>query len=302
MLSMSVPVVFNAPSRKELSTNFLVLSGFTDYFDYYWNEGIRIGYIYNFNKRNVMFAVNLNLERHDSLKPTAFEALNGKSGSMRMNPAVKEGNLNSIVLDFSWGQKHKSLAIAGIKGVVFTIESSPSKVLDSDFSYTQYRTDINWRAITYLKRRLFPMTLDLHFSGSTSSGVLPIQRYGSIDSKFLLWTPFGSFRSLGDRPLEGEHHAALFLEHNLRTVPFELIGLRSIVEKNIGIIIHGAAGRTWISKNKINELLYNPHYYNHVVSEAGISLNGIMGILRIDATKRLDKRGYSIGVNIARIM
>ena len=83
---------------------------------------------------------------------------------------------------------------------------------------------------------------------------------------------------------------------------FELIGLRSIAEKNIGIIIHGAAGRTWISKNRMKETLYDPHYYGHVVSEAGISLNGVFGLLRIDATKRLDRGDYSIGINIARIM
>ncbi len=219
-----------------------------------------------------------------------------------MNPAVKEGDLRSIDVYFGWGKKHNPFAIEGIKGAVFTIEHSFPELFSSDYTYTQYRADINWRAITYLNRRLFPMTLDVRFNGSTSAGTLPIQRFGSVDSKFLGWTPFGSFRSLGIPPLEGEHHAALFLEHNFRTVPFELVGLRAIAGKNIGIIIHGAAGRTWISKNRMKEILYDPHYYDHVVSEAGISLNGIFGLLRIDVTKRLDRGDYSVGINIARIM
>ena len=115
-------------------------------------------------------------------------------------------------------------------------------------------------------------------------------------------TPFGVFRSLTNHPLEGEHCGAFFWEHNFRTAPFELLGLRWVAKKGIGIILHGAAGRTWISDKRLKQLNYRPFYNDGYINEIGLSLNCLFGLLRIDATKRLDKRGYAIGFGIARIM
>ncbi|MFC1539408.1 DUF5686 family protein [Candidatus Latescibacterota bacterium] len=279
----------------------LTLGGFNDYYDYYWNEKIRAGFRYKF-KNNMELVTAFNNERHDSLQQSSFYDLTGKKGRMRVNPAVNEGNLRSVSMQFTFGQKYSPITIGGSKGVEFSIEHSSPEFLESSYTFTQFKTDIVWRFETYLKRRLFPMTLDIRFIGSASTGKLPIQRFASVDSRFLFWTPFGAFRSLSTRPLEGEHHAALFVEHNFRTVPFELIGLRSIAEKNIGIILHGAAGRTWISADRLKTLPYVPHYYNSIVSEAGISINNLFGFFRLDYTKRLDRDGYTFGINIARIM
>ncbi|MFC1650975.1 DUF5686 family protein [Candidatus Latescibacterota bacterium] len=280
----------------------LTLGGFDDYYDYYRNDRIRAGYRYKFKKNNMVLETAFNNERHSSLRQSTFYDLTGKRGRLRVNPAVKEGNLRSLSMQFNFGRKHHPITIDGGKGAKFSIEHSSPEFLSSDHTFTQFNTDIVWRFNTYLKRRLFPMTLDIRFNGSASAGKLPIQRFASIDSRFLFWTPFGAFRSLGSRPLEGEHHAALFVEHNFRTVPFELIGLRTIAERNIGIILHGAAGRTWIESSRLKKLAYDPHYCGNIVSEVGISLNNLFGFMRFDATKRLDRRGYTFGINLARIM
>ena len=88
--------------------------------------------------------------------------------------------------------------------------------------------------------------------------------------------------------------AALFWEHNFRTIPFEAINFGYAVDKNWSLILFGAhrvagegAGMGSVS---------GPVLYHH---EAGISLNGLFGILRADVALRLDQPGIYAGVSVA---
>ena len=90
------------------------------------------------------------------------------------------------------------------------------------------------------------------------------------------------------------------MEHNFRTAPFQLIGLHWVAKKGIGIILHGAAGRTWISKKRVSELAYTPFYNDSWHSEIGLSVNAIFSYFRVDITKRLDKDGVYTGFGIVR--
>ena len=143
-------------------------------------------------------------------------------------------------------------------------------------------------------------TLDVRLIGGSFSGELPIQRFGTIDGRFAGLSPFGALRSLVDAPLEGERYCALFLEHNSRTVPFELLRLRWLAERGTGIILHGAAGRTWISDNRLAGIQYSPRYRDRFHSEIGLTINDLFGSFRIDVTKRLDKSGVFVGFGKAR--
>lgn len=58
-------------------------------------------------------------------------------------------------------------------------------------------------------------------------------------------------------------------------------------------MLYGGSGRPWISKEKLNALRYTPHVLDKFYHEAGIALSW-SHILRLDATKRLDERGFSI--------
>ena len=90
-------------------------------------------------------------------------------------------------------------------------------------------------------------------------------------------------------------------EHNFRTVPFELIGLRYLAKKGIGIIIHGAHGQTWINdesmQNQQSDYLYSgkPHH------ELGLSINGLFNFFRFDMTQRLDQQAFYVGLSLARM-
>lgn len=93
----------------------------------------------------------------------------------------------------------------------------------------------------------------------------------------------------------------MFWEHHFRTLPFEYLGWDSLVTRNIGIIVFGGHGRTWISGDRLAALAYAPQYVDAFHHEIGASVNGILGLIRVDFAKRLDTPSYEIGVGIARI-
>ena len=278
------------------------LSGSDDYFDYFRNDKTSAAFGYRFKKLKTKISAGINFEHHISLSKSTDYTLLGRVKKQRENPSIQKGQLRSLELTVSCGDSRSSFGLAGMKGAEFKIEHSSPDIFKSDFSFTRYLITLNWRIKTFLKRRLLSNTLDLRFTGGTSGGKLPIQRFLALDGCMMRLAPFGVFRSLKNHPLEGEHYGALFWEHNFRTVPFELLGLRWVAKKGIGVILHGAAGRTWISDNRLKQLNYMPFYNDGFINEIGLSLNGLFGLLRIDATKRLDKRGYEIGFGIARIM
>ena len=277
------------------------LAGNPDYFDYLRNEKQRLeaGYRFSKIKTNVMAMVHN--ERHESAAKTSDESLLGSDYHQRENPAVEEGWLRSVELSAVYGSMDDvPLGVTGQNRIEMNVEHSAPDFLTSDFTFTQLRIKADWRFKTFLRRRFMPATLDVRFIGGISSGDLPVQRFGIVDGTMSVFSPFGSFRSLWNHPLEGEHYCAFFLEHNFRTVPFELVGLDWLVEKNIGLILHGAVGRTWISEKRLAEMQYKPFYQDSWRSEIGLSVNGVFGIFRIDVTRRLDRSGYYAGFGVTR--
>jgi hypothetical protein len=87
----------------------------------------------------------------------------------------------------------------------------------------------------------------------------------------------------------------------LRTVPFELLGLRWLVKRSIGILVFGGHGRTWIRPSRLAQLGYTPAYTNRLHHELGGSINGIFGLFRFDFARRLDRPGLFLGLSMAKL-
>lgn len=255
------------------SINTLV--GNNDYFDYFLNEKFSIETGYRISGIRTRTSLRINLENHSSLEKTTDYNMFNSDRSQRENPQVSEGKLHSAEFTVLYGNENSSFGLAEQKRVKFTIEHSSPSILDSDFSFTNYRFLIDWRFTTFLKRRLIPNALDMHLTAGSFTGDLPVQRFGIIDGTISYLNPFGVFRTLRNHPLEGEKYCAVFWEHNFRTVPFELIGLEKLARRGMGIIVHGAAGRTWLSKKRLNDIEYRPYYYNGIHQEIGISFNAL---------------------------
>lgn len=278
------------------------LSGIRDYYDYYRNDSAGIDFDYRIPKIDIHSRLGFSFEHHAPLVKTSDEGIFGKSGAQRPNPRIATGQLRSITLRLRRGDIYEAstVAMAGVKGIELSVEHSSPSMFDSDYLFTRWKIDAAWRMETMWKRRLFPATLDLRLTGGASTGRLPLQRFGALDGSLAVLTPFGSFRSLRNRPLVGEQWCGMFAEHNFRTVPFELIGLTWFADRNVTIILHGAAGRTWISSSTLDRLGFNPPYSDDLVSEIGFSVNTIYSLFRLDVTKRLDRRGTTVGAWLSR--
>ncbi len=277
------------------------LFGFRDYFDFFKNRKLDIGVGYEFDKIDLTVRAGWSHEIQSSLPKTTDFDMIGRNNDQRENPGINEGTLRALQLKVTYGDEFVPLGFVGQKHAELKIEHSNKDVLASDFGYTTYRASVDWRFNTFLARRFLPNVLDIRWVGGTYTGHLPVQRLAAIDGSLQYFTPFGAFKTLRGKPYEGEKYTAVFWEHNFRTVPFELIGWRWIVEKGIGIIVHGASGRTWIAKERLATLGFAPNYTGRFHHEIGASLNGLFGFFRLDAAQRLDKIGFYAGVSVARM-
>ena len=274
------------------TNNGFTLLGFDDYYDYYWRESTDFEITQTFLKRKAALNVGFHDANHSSLsKQTDFNIL-GRYKIQRLNPPIDEGRLRYIDFRFL-------LVKSLYKRVIARVEWSSADLLKSDFSYAKYELGFDWRIETFLKRRANPNVLDIRVTAGTFTGDLPVQRFGVLD----VWRPFtsfGTFKHLSDYPYEGEKYVGLYWQHNFRSAPFEIFNMRYMRKNGFDIILYGGSGRTWISKEKLDTLQYDPHVLDKFYHEAGISLS-FYRLIRLDATKRLDKREFSVRVSMSRL-
>jgi hypothetical protein len=272
------------------------LFGGDDYFDYYWNKSARLETSARIRPINSKFAVIYHYQDHQSLNKQTDYNLVWSDHIQRPNPEIDSGILRALEFSWLYGGEFIPFGVIGQRRISFSIEHT----LSGNFDYTRYRLEADWRVPTFLQRRLLPNALDIHVTLQTVNGTLPIQRFGNIDAALYQFSPFATLKTLLARPYEGEKVAALFWEHNFRTVPFELIGFDFLVDNGIGLIIHGAYGRTWINSKRLRELQHDFMYTDQFHHEMGISVNGILGLLRVDITQRIDRSGFYVGFGMNR--
>lgn len=272
-----------------------------DYYDYYRNDRAGIDASYKFEPEKLTATAGVSFEHHAPLDKTVNGALYHASYVQRPNPAIATGQIRSARLGLRWREMSMHAGFTGAKGAVVEIEHSSPRMLDSDAEFTRVDTEAAWRFETFLRRRIFPCTLDMYMKGGIVAGTPPVERFGALDGTLGVMSPFGTFRSMRNRQLAGERWYGLFMEHNFRTVPFELLQLNWLADRNVTVILHGAAGRSWLSKEKQALMPYVP-YRDRLTSEIGFSVNTIYSLFRIDVTKRLDSSGGTVGVWLARYM
>ena len=284
-----------------LYNSVLVLSGMTDYFDYYRNEKIEILAGKRFSVLNSRLTLGIHSEHHRPLeKQTNVNWLRQKTRQPD-NPAVRETLLRSVSLKVQFGHDFIPLPVSEQKRVLLYIEHSAKNVLSSAYDYTLFRFTADWRITTFLKRRFMANVLDVRLAAGTATGTLPIERYGVLDVSTGLYSPFGIFKTLRKRPFTSDRYCALFWEHNFRTVPFEILGFKWLADNNIGVILHGASGRTWTSRRDRFTPDFTPRLLDKWHHEIGVSLNGLFGYFRVDVTRPVEENAYYFGLSVARI-
>ena len=287
---------YQSMTYSRLVASTLPLIALDDYFDYYWNKGMRLETAARIGKIRSTFALKYHYQEHTALEKTSDFNMFWSDFKQRPNPEIQEGILRSVEFSYIYGRDFIPFGVIGQKRVFLSVEHT----LSGNFDFTVMRLEADWRIPTFLQRRLLPNALDIHIQMGTSDGDLPIQKFGALDAAFYAFTPFSTFRSLMGRPYEGEKYAAIFWEHNFRTVPFELIGIDFLVEKSISLIVYGAHGRTWISNQRQMELTHDYIYDDQVRHELGAAINGIFSLFRVDLTYRLDRPRFYVGLGMTR--
>jgi len=275
--------------------------GTAGYHDYFWNDRFRTRLTVTAPRLSAALHAGFNVEEHSSLSETSTFTLLGKGRTDRINPAVNDGRLGSVCALLSFGYGRIPFAPIGRNRISLYVEHSSRDLFSSDFDFTLYRVSASARINTFLRRRLLPPCIDIFASAGTSTGTLPVQKTGFIDGAMSGLTPFGAFKTMSGRPVEGEDYAAVFAEYNLRTLPFEILGLRSLAHTGLGIIIHGGIGRTWTHSLPSVPGVYEPVTLNSTYSEAGFSINGLFDFARLDFAVPLNRKGFYAGVSLARM-
>lgn len=277
------------------------LLGYRDYFDYYRFRGSTISIGYRFPVIDTKFQVAWNIERHRSVEKQTDADLLARSYIQRPNPAIEAGRLQSVTFSAKYGEKHLPAAPTWQNGATLEIEHALPSLPNSDFDFTRIEAAVNVRIPTFLQRRFLPNVLDVRAVAGTYRGRLPVQRWSMLDGAMGTYTPTATFRTLRQRGYEGQKYAAVFWEHHFRSVPFELIGWDAAARKGYGFIVFGGHGRTWIKKNDLASLSFTPTYQARFHHEIGLSLNGVLGLFRIDGAWRLDRPGFWMGFSVAKI-
>ena len=165
-------------------------------------------------------------------------------------------------------------------------------------TFTKLSLSANWNLETFFKRRVFSNTFDIQGSAGLLIGDEIPQKLGVVDGALSGFTPFGVLKTRRNRPYVGSRYWTVAAEHNFRSIPFELLGLRVLSDRGWGVILFGGAGYAETDGSTV--MNYATPGTDNIHTEAGISLNSIFGILRVDFAKRLDAPGNYFGISVPR--
>ncbi len=278
----------------------LPLTGYPDYFDYFRDEGFR-GVI-GFDLPNTTWKVGMDYinEAHRSLVGITSYDLLGRNNRQRINPTINEGRLAATEAYIEYGNFGESdfgFSTENRLRLSTTIASEP---LGGDFNYTRFDLDATWSFPTFLQRRLQPNRLTWYVDAGTFAGSVPVQSHGVVDASFGVLNPNGTLRSISFRPYEGRQYVSVIAEHNFQTVPFELLGLRGLAERDWGLILFGGAARTWMDPSlSSNADMFRTTDGWH--TEVGVSINRFLGWFRLDVVRRLDEPSWQVGIGVGQI-
>lgn len=274
-----------------------------DYFNYFKSTGASLEGSFSKRRSDWTFSTKTGFEKISSMEKSTNYSIPG-GFIQRDNPMVDEGTDVYTEVRISYGSDDVPFSVIGNKYGVIAIRQGLGGA-HGDFDYTRISARLDWQFPTFYKRRFLANTLDVRLVAGTYLNDLPYHLWHGFDSSLGYFGPFGTFKTLGNLPVEAESVAAIHWEHNFRTIPFEFVGLMGLARKGYGVIVHGSHGiyRSDAARSVFTMLPgHSLSGSTGELHEMGMSINGVFGLLRIDASKRLNGNGYFVGFSIARIL
>jgi len=227
--------------------------------------------------RNFSARVTIVSQRESPMGVEAGYSLFNGNRSFRSNPQAAPGNRRSLELSVRIGREREDLDFVTTNHIEFSAEYSSPSLLNSAFDYTRLASTLTWSVPTFTADLLFPPSLRMRIFAGQGFGTLPPQRSFSADSRSGFIGPFGTLRAATPTEADGAAVVSVTVEHNFRSLPFLFLNLPFLYENGVELVVHGAMARGWVDG------IPGPGGW---YSEAGIGINRILDLARIDLTYR----------------
>ncbi len=284
----------NVVSKRTISLLSLFFKN--DYGDYYHTDGGELSFNIGFGQldfiRRDLFARPSNIkffvrnEYQTSATVSTNFAFFGKNQTFRANIPAKEGVLRSAGLYL--GYNYTALRKYGNFGIYAEGEFTSQDVLGSDFSFEQYRAGF------HVKTATLPLwTLSLQVDAGYSNGLIPPQKYFSLESSASSIAGSGRFRTMKVKEFYGDQFVTVYAEHNFGELIPGVLRIPNIASFGIEVIAIGNVGWSKFNPETLayggitlptTETTSDNYFY-----EAGIGFNRIALFFRADITARLSQ-------------
>ncbi len=222
----------------------------TDPYNYHLEKGFNLTTsIRPFSKVNIFLSYN-DYNQYSIFNNSDYSFFNRKS-SYRENPTISEGKLRSFSFKVQYDSRHL-MKIKGKERIItsypFTIlkiggEKADPSFIDNDFNFTQLYTSL------YTERRVLGLGIGKlsMYGGKTVSGVLPPQKYFTIDYGADIMGYSMTFKTLDKLLFSGNRVFSLYYNHDFGTMLFKKSRLPFIQNIPYSFNLHG--GVFWTDLN-----------------------------------------------------
>ncbi len=264
-----------------------------DYGDYYYNTGGEIALEAGFGQlrflrantfvRPTRLGLVFRTEHHATASNRTEFSVFGGSGPFRENPAVFGGAMRSLSLDFSWNyHPERRFDRFGFK---IQGEIAEPSLIPSDFRFRQLQSVVLFRTPT------MPLwMLEVRLFGGWSFGDVPPQRFFSLESSASAVAAAGALRGMDVKEFYGDRYASLSIEHNFGEVIPGLLRIPNLAAFGIEFIANMGVGWSSFSEQTqaytVAALPSTQQTREGVYYEAGLGLNKILLVFRVDASAR----------------
>jgi len=239
-------------------------------------------------------------ERHGVAEKRTDFSLFYRKHRYRDNPLADEGMLRTVTFKGRIGQDPIAINLIPVDHFELELETAAKGILTGSSGFTRGVVRGEIHLATFLRRNLFHPLLSARVVVGLSNGALPPQRMFSLESGGTGFGPFGVMRGMEVREFSGEQFVMISLEHNFRSIPMLALNIPYLYKRNIELVIHGAAARSW-TRSERHSIYGHPTDGWYV--EGGIGISRLFGLLRVDLTRRfMAPSQYVVTLSAARLM
>jgi hypothetical protein len=193
-----------------------------------------------------------------------------------MNPLIAEGTDCKISLNISTGKNPQEYQPMPQNGLIAQLDFS-NPFFGSDFNYKRVRVISQFTTTTLYKELFSSPYLLFGLEGAAVVGEYGPQHTLTPNTALNVYSPFLSYKTLKPYEYIGDKMIALYIEHNWRTIPFQLAGINFLTGLSIDFITGFNILKMWNDSNYFKYQSLDKIYW-----EGYLSFGKIFGIGRID--------------------